>query len=357
MGLRAFYIKTTQWEYWPSYLYYLPLFPFFLKKTISAKSLVYFSVTNPAIFLSGNGTESKYETLQILPEKFIPKSILIHKNTALSKVLYECKEHDIDFPCILKPDIGFRGYMVKKIENEQMIENYLSKFPFDTIIQEYIDYKNEIGVFYHRFPSSTKGQITSITLKKYLKIFGDGESSLEKLISKDPRASLYIDLLRNIHHKNLKKIYPKGEEIVLTEIGNHSKGTQFLNGNHLINEKLTALIDEISLQTEGWYYGRMDIKYDNFEDLINGKRFKIIEVNGIISEPTHMYDASHPESGFLAAIKTIKNHWLIIDKIAQMNAVKKGAKLPTVKEYINNLKFLYNYSKELKRINEINLNA
>lgn len=357
MGLRAFYIKTTQWEYWPSYLYYLPLFPFFLKKTISAKSLVYFSVTNPALFLSGNGTESKYQTLQILPEKFVPKSILIPKNSPINKVLQQCKANDIAFPCIMKPDIGFRGYMVKKIENEQMIENYLSKFPFDMIIQEYIDYKNEIGVFYHRLPSSNKGQITSITLKKYLKIFGDGESSLEALITKDARASLYIDLLRNIHHKNLKKIFPKGEEIVLTEIGNHSKGTQFLNGNHLINEKLTVLIDEISLRTKGWYYGRMDIKYDNFEDLVNGKRFKILEVNGIISEPTHMYDATHPEAGFLTAIKTIKQHWSIIDKIAKMNAAKKGANLPTVKEYINNLKFLYHYSKELKRINQINLNA
>ncbi len=357
MGLRTFYIKTTQWEYWPSYLYYLPLFPFFLKKTISAKSLVYFSVTNPAIFLSGNGTESKYQTLQILPEKYTPKSILINKNTELSKVLLQCKEQNIGFPCILKPDIGFRGYMVKKIENEQMIENYLAKFPFDTIIQEYIDYQNEIGIFYHRLPSSMNGKITSITLKKYLKIFGDGESSLETLISKDPRASLYIDLLRNIHHKNLKKIYPKGKEIVLTDIGNHSKGTQFLNGNHLINEKLTALIDEISLQTGGWYYGRMDIKYDNFEDLVDGKHFKIIEVNGIISEPTHIYDASHPEAGFFAAIKAIKNHWLIIDQIAKMNVVKKGAKLPTVKEYIHNLKFLRHYSKELKRINQINLNS
>ncbi len=357
MGLRAFYIKTTQWEYWPSYLFYLPLFPLFLKKTISAKSLVYFSVTNPAIFLSGNGTESKYQTLQILPEKHIPKSILINKNSELSKVLRQCKAHNIGFPCILKPDIGFRGYMVKKIENEKMIENYLSKFPFDTIVQEYIDYKNEIGVFYHRLPSSKKGQITSITIKKYLKIFGDGKNSLETLISKDPRASLYIDLLRNIHYNDLKKIYPKDEEIVLTDIGNHSKGTQFLNGNHLINEKLTALIDEISLQTGGWYYGRMDIKYDNFEDLINGKHFKIIEVNGIISEPTHMYDASHPEASFFAAIKTIKNHWLILDKIAKINISKKDAKLPTVREYIHNLKFLRNYSKELKRINQINLNA
>ncbi|MFD1315777.1 D-alanine--D-alanine ligase [Namhaeicola litoreus] len=356
MGLKTFFIKTTQWEYWPSYLYYLPLFPFFLKKTIAAKSLVYFSATNPGIFYSGNGTESKYQTLMLLPKEYRPKSIFIKKNENLDKVLIECKAENINFPCILKPDIGFRGYMVKKIENEKMFKNYLSTFPFDVILQDFIDYKNEIGVFYYRMPTSQKGKITSITIKKYLKIFGDGQSTLEELILKDSRASLYLDLLKNIQHQNLQKIYPKNEEILLSEIGNHSKGTQFLNGNHLINEKLTALIDKISFQTEGWYYGRLDLKYDNFDDLLNGKNFKIIEINGIISEPTHIYDATHPEASYLEAIETIKQHWLIIDEIAKMNTANNEIKLPTLKEYINNLKFLRNYSKELKRINQINLN-
>jgi hypothetical protein len=356
MGLKSSFVKTINWEYWPSYLYYLPLFPFFLKKTLAAKSLVYFSATNPGMFFSGNGSESKYQTLMMLPDEYTPKSIFIKKNEDLSNVILECKTQKITFPCILKPDIGFRGYMVKKIENEQMIKNYLGTFPFDAILQEFIDYKNEIGVFYHRMPNAQKGKITSITIKKYLKVLGDGESTLEKLILKDTRAALYFNLLKNIQFDNLQKIYPKGEEILLTEIGNHSKGTQFLNGSHLISDQLTALMDKISLETEGWYYGRMDIKYDNFEDLLNGRSFKIIEANGIISEPTHIYDALHPEAGYITAIKTIKKHWLIIDEIAKFNAKKNGAKLPTVQEYVNNLKFLHNYSKELKRINQINLN-
>jgi hypothetical protein len=33
--------------------------------------------------------------------------------------------------------------------------------------------------------------------------------------------------------------------------------------------------------------------YENLEQLKDGKSFKIIEINGAKSEPTHMYDPKH----------------------------------------------------------------
>ena len=51
--------------------------------------------------------------------------------------------------------------------------------------------------------------------------------------------------------------------------------------------------DAILNKIQGFYYGRLDIRYDNFEDLEAGKNFKIIEINGAKSEPTHIYDPKH----------------------------------------------------------------
>lgn len=87
-------------------------------------------------------------------------------------------EEKIEYPLIAKPDIGFRGLLVKKIENESELKSYIQKYDINIIIQEYINCKNECGIFYHRHPNEEKGVITSITLKKFLNITGDGSSTL-----------------------------------------------------------------------------------------------------------------------------------------------------------------------------------
>jgi hypothetical protein len=142
-------------------------------------------------------------------------------------------EHQqLKFPLIAKPDIGFRGLLVKTIASEIELKKYLNTYNIDIILQEFIAYKNECGIFYSRNPTTDKGVISSITLKKFLTIIGDGTSTLHQLILSDKRAKLYIDLLVELHQNNLKSI-PKNLEILqLSVIGNHSKGTQFLNGNN-----------------------------------------------------------------------------------------------------------------------------
>ena len=220
-------------------------------------------------------------------------------------IKYQISNLPFNYPIIAKPDIGFRGYLVKKIENEKTLLNYLNQVDTDIILQEFIPYHNELGIFYHRMPGDKKGKITSVTIKKFIAVTGDGKSTLSELILHDDRAFLYYTLFKNIHKSNMDKVYQKGEKIVLTEIGNHSKGTQFLNGNHLINADLENFMNNLCEQIDGWYYGRLDIKFKDYESLLNGKDFKILEVNGIISEPTHIYDPTSEGSSFY---KLCENH-------------------------------------------------
>ncbi|NVJ88959.1 MAG: hypothetical protein HWD82_05920 [Flavobacteriaceae bacterium] len=70
--------KLLHWEFWPSALFYVPNLPYAIFLAIKAKHPVFFSVVNPAIKSSGNGSESKFATLALIPNNFKPKSVL-HK--------------------------------------------------------------------------------------------------------------------------------------------------------------------------------------------------------------------------------------------------------------------------------------
>ena len=341
--------KNTNWEYWPSYMFYVPVVPYALYLAIKSRSFGFFSAVNPAIEGSGNGLESKFKTVQLIPEKYKPETIYIKIGEKIESVLPKLVTHKINFPLIIKPDIGFRGLLVKKINSESELSEYIIKYnSINLIIQELIELKNECGIFYYRIPGEKTGKITSITLKKYLMVIGDGTSSISELILKDERAKIYVSLISELNKDRLQTIPKKNEEIVLNIIGNHSKGTQFINGNKLINKELINFFDTLNTSIKGWYYGRVDIKYTNFEDLKKGENLKIIEINGIISEPTHMYDAS--KGTYFGALKAIKNHWKIIYLIGVKNKKMNRVGFTNLSYLIN---IYFSYKKYLKKVSDL----
>ena len=355
MHLKRSLTKLTQWEHWPTFMFYAPLLPYFLYQTLKNRSFTFFLNTNPSMHYSGNGTESKFKTLQLIPDAYKPKSVLLPKNSSLSEAIYKMEKATISFPIIAKPDLGFRGYLVKKINTKNELKTYLDKNnSINIILQEFISLPNECGVFYYRLPNKKEGRISSITLKKFLSVTGNGKLTLSELITKDSRAFLYYDLLKNLHKNRMDEVIAKGEKITLTVIGNHSKGTQFLNGNHLITKELERTFDKINQEIKGWYFGRLDIKYHSFEDLLQAKKFKILEINGIIAEPTHIYDASAKNASYLKAIKEIKTNWEVITKIANLNKSILGLQDPKLKTYVKEMAYLRKYAKKLKQLNSVN---
>ena len=111
---KAFFTKLFQWEHWPTYMFYVPLVPYYIFCALKAKNLVFYLATNPCMKYSGNGSESKFKTLQSIPQQYTPKSILATQNTPFAEILKTLKDNKIAFPLIAKPDVGFRGYLVKK---------------------------------------------------------------------------------------------------------------------------------------------------------------------------------------------------------------------------------------------------
>lgn len=342
-----FFIRLLNFEYWPSYVFYLPMMAYFFILVLRSRHICFFTAANPGIKMGGNGVESKYQTILKIPEKYRPKTIFVASGTSFEETLVALKEAGIQFPLIAKPDIGFRGLLVKKFSDTDSLKHYLEKYPIDFIIQEYVNYPNEFGVLYYRLPGENKGQITSITLKEFLHVIGDGSSSVETLVAQKPRAILQLDRLQDTHADWLNYIPKKGEKVNLGEIGNHSKGTFFKDGNDHIDDQIRATFDEISSNIEGVFYGRYDIRSTSLEDLKAGRNLKIIEINGVFSEPTHIYDPF--ESSYFKALKEIKKHWSIIYKVSIANH-NQGIPYMKFSSAVEELKSLNRYSKKLNSL-------
>ena len=135
--------------------------------------------------------------------------------------------------------------------------------------------------------------------------------------------------LRAIYGNNLNNILALNEKYTLVPYGNHSRGSKFIDLSNLIDEQLTSTINLICQSIPDFYYGRLDIKFKNWEDLKNGENFSIIEVNGAGSEPTHIYDPTH---SIFYAWKEIKLHCKILYEISLANKKLRGLEFMTTKE-------------------------
>lgn len=77
----------------------------------------------------------------------------------------------------------------------------------------------------------------------------------------------------------------------------------------------------------GFYFGRFDLRSASVDDLRAG-RFTIIELNGVTSEPTHIYD---PGCSVLAAYRTLAASWSLAFAIGAEQAAA-GARVWRLRE-------------------------
>lgn len=314
---RQRWIVWTNWEYWSANWFYMPLGPWLAYLSLRNGHPCFFTAANPGIFTGGMGFESKFDTLQLIPEPYRPKSVLIgfpRDHEAIGKAL---EAAGIGFPLVVKPDMGFRGYLVKKVEDEQELRAYLDRYPVPIIAQEYLWGKQEFGVLYYRMPGETVGRVSSLTIKELLFTRGDGVHTLRDLIAGHPRALLQWEVLEKSHAEEMDKVPVLGERVGLGIIGNHCRGARFVNANAHITDELQQVFEEIAGQMEGFYYGRFDIKCDDVESLQRGEGIKIIEVNGVCSEPVHIYDPAR--ISYFGAIAELGRHWKVVADIARRN--------------------------------------
>jgi len=336
-----FFIKLRSWEYWPFGIVQAPVFLLWIWYAIKERSLFYFSASNPSILTGGMMGESKSAVLNLIPDSAKPKTVLINLPVTTQEVLQILDTNGFALPVIFKPDVGERGWMVRKIKSKEDIEQYLSEIKIDFIIQEFVPLPLEYGVFYVRFPSQPNGFVNSITGKEFLSVTGDGSKTLQQLILEKDRAKIQWETLKLVYASRLQDVIPQGKKIELVSIGNHCLGTTFINCNHLITEKLSASFDAISKQIDGFYFGRFDLRCASEADLEEGN-IKVMELNGCGAEPAHIY---HPGASLFTGIGTIITHWRNLYRVSKENH-KRGVPYLSFAEG----KRIYNSFKKVKAL-------
>ncbi len=185
--------RTIHWEFWPPWIFYVPVVCSIGFLALKHRSLTLFTAANPVMPAGGFIGESKIEILQGLSgaNEFVARTAAIEASANLEARLNLARSfmthHGLEFPMVLKPDAGQRGSGVAVVRSVTELEGFLRSVRSKTIIQEYVS-GLEFGVFYFRYPDSTRGRIFSITEKQFPTVTGDGKSTLERLILADARA-------------------------------------------------------------------------------------------------------------------------------------------------------------------------
>ena len=342
------------WEKWHYHVKYIPLYPAWLWYCLRARSLWFFTPSNPTITFGGFEGESKREIYEQLPLHLYPKSIYISPKDSIKDIELLIEENGLHYPIAVKPDVGMMGFMFRKLDNKKDLETYHQTMPCDYIIQELISYPMEVSVFYYRFPGDEKGTITGFLKKELLEVTGDGTSTLEQLINAIPeRPGFKLEEWKEKHRLRLNDIIKEGELYRISWVANLSRGGKLISLAHQKDDQLLKVFDDLSHYSKHFYYGRYDIKCNSVEDLKEGKNFSILEYNGSGAEPHHIYGNGN---NLWQAYKIILHHWNVLYRISKQNK-RNGYAAWSFQKGLQFLKNAKKHFKQLKRLDTATLPA
>ncbi len=316
--LAASVARLWRWEFWPAAVFYLPIVPWIALLSIRHRGVNVITSANPLIPLGGLVGESKSDILQMLPAAWTVPSARIEagsldvQRAALDRIV---DDERLSFPLVLKPDFGERGAGVRFVKDREAAYSYLAMVAVPVIVQAYHPGPLEAGIFYYRCPDHDTGRIFSITDKVFSYVTADGRSTLEDLIWRHPRFRMQARVFLSRLGDRASHVPAAGAHVLLARAGNHCQGTMFRDGAHLRTPTLERTIDEIA-RAANVHFGRFDVRYADPDELRAGRGFRIVELNGITSESTNIYD---PRRSLLWAYATLYRQWMLLFRIGAAN--------------------------------------
>lgn len=341
--LRNVRTRLTHWEFWPFAVLYFPVNFYYIWLSIRCRSFFFFTASNPSIDFGGMLGERKSDIFELIPPEYLPEYKLIEQDDLNAALTFA---QQIGYPVIAKPDVGERGRLVEKINTPEDLENYVNKCPVPFLIQEFVDLPVELGVFYVRLPNCRSGKVTSLVQKDFLQVKGDGKHSVRALLEKMPRATLQLDFNHPRFQKILSKVPASDERVTVESIGNHCRGTIFLDIGKRVDDDLNQALDQLSSRIKNFCFGRFDLKCRSIDDLKQLKNFKVLELNGAGSEPGHIYQ---PGSSLWQGYKSIFWHLNVLAQISRLNK-HNGHSYWSFSRGMKKLKTIRQYNKLIRNI-------
>jgi len=320
--VRARLARLRRWEFWPSWVINAPVAVWAAGLSVRYRGVSVFTAANPGIEEGGFVGESKSAILARLPQDWVIPWMVIEPGppaARLDTLVAGLLRRGWTYPVVLKPDVGQRGTGVRWVRDAGEAGRYLASEPGRVLVQIPHDGPCEAGLFYVRHPGEARGHLFSITDKRFPALIGDGRSTLEALVLAHPRARLQAGIFLTRHAAQRDRVPAAGEVVPLVRAGNHAQGTQFFDGRQLMTPALEGCVDAIARSFDGFYFGRFDVRYADPGELKAGRGFAIVELNGVTSEATHIYD---PSSTLCAAWRTLMRQWSLAFAIGAANRAR-----------------------------------
>lgn len=331
--------RALRWEFWPMPVFYVPIAMYILYLAIRYRGLACLSC-NPGMRLSGLYGENKAQLLADLQrnlESVVPVFTVLDPEKDLANLKAQANafmdDRGLQYPMVVKPDVGQRGQGVCVVRSELELVQYLETNSGKVLFQQYID-GEEFGVFYIRPPGSEQGFVYSITEKTFPTLIGDGTSTLLQLLMSNSRTHYMAEYLIELHQEKLQLVLDEGELFKAVEIGSHCRGSVFLEASDLTSKELTLAFDNISAAIEGYYFGRFDIRVPSKQDLRKGENIKVIEFNGVTSESTNCYD---PQYSVMDAYRIVFRQWRWAFEIGAIN-IGLGSSKRSFRDLLNEVR-------------------
>ncbi len=301
--------KVAMAERIPPALFYLPLVLNWIRLGLKHRSLTLPTAANPTIFTGGMWGETKSSYFHdVAPEErqWIADFVLVNRTPGaqdpaadIARAERALAERGLEFPLIAKPDIGWHGHGVRRIDDHAGLACYINNFPeaHTVVLQRYVPYPAEAGVLYARLPGEAKGRIVSLTLRYFPHVVGNGSMPVRDLINADARAQwksalhLGVDPThRGVSAIDLDRVPERGEVVRIALIGNQRAGALYRDASCHITPALEARFDAIGRSMTEFHYGRFDLRFNTIEGLMRGEDFAIVEINGIGGESIDCWD-------------------------------------------------------------------
>lgn len=325
----------------PPPLFYTPLGLRWLWLSLRHGSITLPALADPCIEAGGLWGESKSDCLGQIgggQEAWVATFVTVTRRDGdpeaygvLEDALARLTSAGLSFPIVVKPDVGWQGFGVQRIEDREALRTYLAKYPPDVklMLQEAVPFEGEAGVLYVRMPGEPTGRVHSLTLRYWPHVIGDGVSTVRELIAREPRMAYKSRFFRGedrqhrgLSQELLERIPADAEMVRLSFIGSIRTGGLYRDARAAITPAMSERFDAIARSMPEFWFGRFDIRFRSLDELQRGEAFKVIEVNGAGAEAIHMWD---PEMPLVEAYRELLHYQALLFTIGAANR-KRGFK-------------------------------
>lgn len=305
--------RVARAERIPPALFYAPLVLTWIGFGLRHRSLTLPALANPMIPTGGMWGESKSRYLLDVGDSercWVADFVVIKRGPGMQRSADDftqaraaLAQAGIEYPLVAKPDIGWQGFGVCRIDNETALSAYLARFPADAdvILQRYVPYAGEAAVLFARGPGMKSGRIESLAFRYFPHVIGDGRSSVLELLRADPRTRWKMHLHigqdrshRGLNWSQLERVPDCDEVVQVAFIANQRAGGLYRDAQRYITSALQDRFDRICRSMPEFHYGRFDIRFESTDALMRGQNFSIVEINGIGGEAIDVWDPRLP---------------------------------------------------------------